>query len=130
MLYEEGKPKSESTIVDSLMFDDFEPVNFHSGPEFRLAVNLKAGPNTSFKLSFNQMRQYLFMLSNTVTISPTDQWKLSDYYIEPQDSYQLTGGVYHIFPKAGAIHHRWSSTTNTPPILSNIRMGLILLLLH
>jgi hypothetical protein len=101
MLYEEGKPKSESTIVDSLMFDDFESVSFYSGPEFRLAVNMKAGPNTSFKLSFNQMRQYLFMLSNTVTISPTDQWKLSDYYIEPQGSYQLTGGVYHIFPKLG-----------------------------
>ncbi len=101
MLYEEGKPKSENTIVDSLMFDDFESVSFHSGPEFRLAVNMKAGPNTSFKLSFNQMRQYLFMLSNTVTISPTDQWKLSDYYIEPQTSYQLTGGVYHIFPKLG-----------------------------
>jgi hypothetical protein len=101
MLYEEGKPKSENTIVDSLSYDDFEPVNFHSGPEFRTAVNMKAGPNTSFKLSFNQMRQYLFMLSNTVTISPTDQWKLSDYHIDPQKSYQATGGIYHIFPKLG-----------------------------
>ena len=101
MLYEEGKPKSENTIIDSLIYDDFESVSFHSGPEFRFAVNMKAGPQTSFKLSFNQMRQYLFMLSNTVTISPTDQWKLSDYYIDPQSSYQVTGGVYHIFPKLG-----------------------------
>jgi len=101
MVYEEGKPKSENTIIDSLTFGPGEPVNFHSGPEFRLAVNMKAGPNTSFKLSFNQMRQYLFMLSNTVTISPTDQWKLSDYYIDPQSSYQYTGGFYHIFPKLG-----------------------------
>ena len=101
MLYEEDKPKSENTIIDSLTFDDWEPVSFHSGPEFRFAANMKAGPNTSFKLSFNQMRQYLFMLSNTVTISPTDQWKLSDYYIDPQSSYQATGGVYHIFPKLG-----------------------------
>ena len=101
MLYEEDKPKSENTIIDSLYFDDWEAVNFHSGPEFRVAVNMKAGPNTSFKLSFNQMRQYLFMLSNTVTISPTDQWKLSDYYIDPQSSYQYTGGIYHIFPKLG-----------------------------
>jgi len=101
MMYEEDKPKSENTIIDSLYFDDWESVNFHSGPEFRAAVNMKAGPNTSFKLSFNQMRQYLFMLSNTVTISPTDQWKLSDYYIDPQSSYQYTGGIYHIFPKLG-----------------------------
>lgn len=101
MLYEEGKPKSENTIIDSIAYGDFEPVNFHSGPEFRTAINLKAGPQTSFKFSYNQMRQYLFMLSNTVTISPTDQWKLSDYYIDPQFSQQFTGGIYHIFPKAG-----------------------------
>ena len=101
LLYEEGEPKSENTVVDSLYFDDWESVNFHSGPEFRLAVNMKTGPRSSFKLSFNQMRQYLFMLSNTVTISPTDQWKLSDYHIDPQSSYQLTGGFYYIFPKVG-----------------------------
>ena len=101
MLYEEGKPKSENTIIDSLVYGEFKPVNFHSGPEFRTAANIKTGPNTSFKLSVNQMRQYLFMLSNTVTISPTDQWKLSDYHIDPQTSYQVTGGVYHIFPKLG-----------------------------
>jgi hypothetical protein len=101
MLYEEGKPKSENTIVDSIAYGDFEPVNFHSGPELRTAINLKAGPQTSFKFSYNQMRQYLFMLSNTVTISPTDQWKLSDYYIDPQFSQQLTGGIYHVFPKVG-----------------------------
>lgn len=101
MLYEDGEEQSENTIIDSLYFDNWESVNFHSGPEFRAAVNMKAGPRTSFKLSFNQMRQYLFMLSNTVTISPTDQWKLSDYYIDPQSSYQVTGGFYHIFPKVG-----------------------------
>jgi hypothetical protein len=101
MLYEEGQPKSESTIIDSLAFGKFQAINFHSGPEFRTAINMKAGPNTSFKLSFNQMRQYLFMLSNTVTISPTDQWKLSDYHIDPQTSYQFTGGAYHIFPGLG-----------------------------
>jgi hypothetical protein len=101
MLYEEGEPKSEETIVDSLVYGDFEPITFNSGPEFRIAVNMKAGPNTSFKLSLNQMRQYLFMLTNTVTISPTDQWKLSDYHISPQSSYQTTGGFYHIFPRLG-----------------------------
>ncbi len=101
MLYEEGKPKSENTIVDSLECGKSESVSSNSGPEFRTAINMKAGPNTSFKLSFNQMRQYLFMLSNTVTISPTDQWKLADYHIDPQSSYQLTGGFYHIFSRLG-----------------------------
>ena len=101
MLYEEGQPKTEATVVDSLTFGNWEPVMYDSGPEFRFAANFKSGPNTSFKISFTQMRQYFFMLSNTVTISPTDQWKLSDYHIAPQASYQVTGGIYHIFPRQG-----------------------------
>ena len=101
MLYEEGRPKTGNTIVDSVSFGNFSPVRFNSGPEFRIAMNMKAGPNTSFKLAFNQMRQYLFMLSNTVTISPTDQWKLSDYHIDPQSGYQFSAGAYHIFPRPG-----------------------------
>jgi hypothetical protein len=101
MLYEPGRPKTSNTIVDSISFKSFRPVRFNSGPEFRIAMNMKAGPNTSFKLAFNQMRQYLFMLSNTVTISPTDQWKLSDYHIDPQSGYQFSAGAYHIFPRPG-----------------------------
>jgi hypothetical protein len=101
MLYEEGQPKSIETISDSITYESFEPITFHSGPEVRAAVNFKLGPNTSFKLSFNQMRQYLFMLSNTVTISPTDQWKLSDYHINPQSSVQYTGGFFRVFPRTG-----------------------------
>ncbi|RPI46539.1 MAG: TonB-dependent receptor [Bacteroidetes bacterium] len=101
MLYDADRQRSESSIVDSLSFGSWQPVIFDSGPEFRSAVNIKTGDNTSFKISFNQMRQYLFMLSNTVTVAPTDQWKLSDYYIDPQTGYQLTGGAYHIFPDRG-----------------------------
>ncbi len=101
MLYEQGSEKSSNTIVDSLSYGKNEPFAFDSGPEFRAAINLKTGANTSVKFSYNQMRQYLFMLSNTVTISPTDQWKLSDHHIRPQSGYQATAGVYHIFPRVG-----------------------------
>lgn len=101
MLYEEGVTKTEASIVDSVHYGSFEPINFHSGPEARAALNVRMGPNTSFKLSYTQMRQYLFMLSNTVTISPTDQWKLSDYHIDPQYSTQYTAGFYRVFPSKG-----------------------------
>jgi hypothetical protein len=101
LLYEEGEPKTENSVIDTLRFGSLEPVSFHSGPEIRTALNIRTGPNHSFKLSFSQMRQYLFMLSNTVTISPTDQWKLSDYHIAPPFGNQYTAGVYHIWPKWG-----------------------------
>lgn len=99
--YEEGLPKTESTVSDSIYFGNNEAIRTEHGPEIRTAINIKAGKNTSFKLSFSQMRQYLFMLSNTVTISPTDQWKLMDYHISPPTGHQYTTGVYHIWPRAG-----------------------------
>ena len=39
------------------------------------------------------------MISNTTAISPTDIWKLSDKYIKPQRSDQLSFGVYRNFKK-------------------------------
>ncbi|MDA3822679.1 MAG: carboxypeptidase-like regulatory domain-containing protein [Bacteroidales bacterium] len=99
--YEEGFPREEDYVSGTFSFKKNESVAFYSGPEFRSAINMKSGPNTTFKLAFNQMRQYLMMLSNTVTISPTDQWKLTDNYIKPPLSYQYSGGVYHIIPKYG-----------------------------
>jgi hypothetical protein len=99
--YAEGLPKTESSVSDSIYFGNNEAIRTESGPEIRTAINFKAGKNTSIKLSYSQMRQYLFMLSNTVTISPTDQWKLSDYHISPPTGDQYTTGVYHIWPRAG-----------------------------
>ena len=47
------------------------------------------------------MQQYIFLLSNTVAISPTDQWKLADYYLKPQIADQISLGYYHNFNKQG-----------------------------
>ena len=43
------------------------------------------------------MRQYLFMLSNTIAISPTDRWKLVDPYIAPPVADQFSLGAYKNF---------------------------------
>jgi hypothetical protein len=100
-IYDGGPVNTEGTLTDTLQFGNNELIESYSGPEVRLAVNLKAGQNTSFKVSFSQMRQYLFMLSNTVTISPTDQWKLSDYHLSPPSGNQYSAGFHHIRPRSG-----------------------------
>jgi hypothetical protein len=51
----------------------------------------------SLKASYNRMRQYLFMLSNTISISPTDRWKLADPYIIPPVADQVSLGLYRNF---------------------------------
>jgi len=99
--YIPGLPLDDENVSGTEVFGANEPVAFYSGPEFRSALNYKASDNTSFKLSYTQMRQYFLMLSNTISISPTDQWKLADYHIVPPQSRQVSGGVYHIGTNKG-----------------------------
>ena len=72
----------------------------YSGPEYRVSLNFMATENLSVKMSYNKMRQYLFMLSNTASISPTDRWKLADPSILPPVSDQFSLGLYKNFPKS------------------------------
>jgi hypothetical protein len=43
------------------------------------------------------MFQYIYMISNTAAISPTDIWKLSDNHIRPQRGDQYSMGIYRNF---------------------------------
>ena len=63
-------------------------------PEIRLSGRYLVSDNWSIKGGFNSMTQYIHMLSNTVSISPTDTWKLSDKNIKPQKGWQLAIGAY------------------------------------
>ena len=47
------------------------------------------------------MHQNLFILNNTIALSPNSQWKLADYYIPPARSRQVSAGVFRTFPKPG-----------------------------
>jgi hypothetical protein len=94
--YPDG-PENKQNIRDSLIFKQGQIIQTYSGPEIRGAINLGTGANSSLKISYNRIRQYLFMLSNTIAISPTDQWKLCDYHIKPPYSAQISAGFYKDF---------------------------------
>ncbi len=98
-VYEYGSnaPRSLNTITDTLQFGRGEIVQPYHGPEFRFAMRYNVDPASSFKLSYNRMRQYLHRVSNTVSISPTDTWKLSDRYIRPQVGDQYAFGYFRNF---------------------------------
>jgi len=87
-------PVRPEYINDTLYFSDREVVNFYSGPEIRASATYLTGLNNSVKISYNKTRQYLYMLSNTIALSPTDQWKLADYHIGPQSADQVSLGFY------------------------------------
>lgn len=68
--------------------------NIYHGPELRFSINYAMNNNNSFKASYNRTRQYINLLSNTTSISPTDTWKLSDRYLKPQVGDQFSIGYY------------------------------------
>lgn len=99
MIYDSDYPRSGSTIIDTLYFSDNKIFRSYSGPEFRVSLNIRTSGNSSLKINYNRTRQYLHLLSNTTSISPTDTWKLSDYYLKPQTGDQYAAGFYQMLFK-------------------------------
>ena len=66
----------------------------YGGPEYRLSLRYTIYDNLALKISYNTLRQYIHLLTNTMTVSPTDIWKLSDPYIKPQTGDQVSVGLY------------------------------------
>jgi len=95
--YIPGLPRDTATIVDTTAYGKNNIIKTWSAPEIRVSLRYAFSDNTSVKFSFNTLQQYIHMLSNTVTISPTDTWKLSDATIRPQRGMQLSAGIYRNF---------------------------------
>ncbi|MBN2520759.1 MAG: TonB-dependent receptor [Bacteroidales bacterium] len=92
--YEAESPKTDPYVIRSDYYEKGKLIEDYSGPEWRVSANFSTGPNSSIKVSYNRTRQYMFMLSNTIAISPTDQWKLCDFNIIPPISDQVSFGYY------------------------------------
>jgi len=95
--YQPGKPLSPETTIGEHKYESGENIKTYHGPEYRFSLRYSVGDQSSLKLSFNRMRQYIHMLSNTAAVSPLDTWKLSDSYIRPQIGDQISLGFYKNF---------------------------------
>jgi len=98
-IYNTAYPRSASTITDTLEFGKMKNYKTYAAPELRLSANFRIDNTSSLKLNYNRTRQYLHLLSNTTSISPTDVWKLSDYHLRPQSSEQIAAGYYRLLNK-------------------------------
>ncbi len=99
MIYNPEQSKSKSTVIDTLNFKPGEITSKYAGPEFRVSLNFRISDKNSIKINYNRTRQYLHLLSNSTSISPTDTWKLSDYYLKPQIGDQVALGFYEMLFK-------------------------------
>jgi len=96
MIYNPDFSKSTSTITDTLNFRPGSVIRKYAGPELRISLNFRISEKNSFKINYNRTRQYLHLLSNSTSISPTDTWNLSGYYLKPQIGDQIAVGFYEV----------------------------------
>nr|WP_298995391.1 TonB-dependent receptor [uncultured Polaribacter sp.] len=74
---------SRSDVLAS--FNNFEP---------RFSLSYLLSDESSVKLSYNRMAQYLHLLSNTASPTPLDVWAPSGRFIKPQQLDQFAAGYF------------------------------------
>lgn len=95
--YAANAPREEETKTGETVYEDGEIIQNYHGPEWRISAKYALSTEHAIKVSYNRMRQYIHMLSNTTSISPTDIWKLSDTFVQPQVGDQVSLGYYRNF---------------------------------
>ena len=95
--YADNLPKADVNITDIKDHKSNEIIKTYHAPEIRISSRYIITNDLSVKASYNTLRQYIHLLSNTTAISPTDVWKLSDPNIRPQKGSQVSLGLYKNF---------------------------------
>jgi hypothetical protein len=93
-IYGDNGPREPVNVVDTVHYDKGKNIATYRGFEPRVSLRYTLSGNSSIKASYNRMRQYIQMLSNTTAATPTDIWKLADSYSRPQVGDQFSLGFY------------------------------------
>ena len=92
--YEPNTPFSPETIIDTINIGANQSAQTYGGLEPRISLNFKLNATQNIKLSYNRLRQYLHLISNTTSATPADIWQPSNRYLQPQISDSYSGGWF------------------------------------
>nr|WP_241686523.1 TonB-dependent receptor [Flavobacterium sp. YO12] len=93
-VYDENLPISDATVVETKTFGNNEVIKRYGGFEPRVAARYFITDDFSVRASYDKTYQYIHLLSNNTTQSPTDIWKLSDLNVKPESAQQFSLGLY------------------------------------
>ncbi|OXB08959.1 TonB-dependent receptor [Flavobacterium plurextorum] len=93
-IYEENLPISDATVVETKTYGNNEVIKRYGGFEPRVAARYFITDDFSVRASYDKTYQYIHLLSNNTTQSPTDIWKLSDLNVKPESAQQFSLGLY------------------------------------
>lgn len=104
--YETGTPLTynaeqniyeENEVIRTTSFSSGKSIASFNGFEPRISARYLLNDESSFKLSYNRMYQYLHLISNTTSPTPLDVWSPSGPYIQPQYADQFAAGYFKSF---------------------------------
>jgi hypothetical protein len=95
--YRENKPISDGSAIGETNYGAGEVIQTYDGLGPRASFRYSFNKASSVKLGYNKMYQFIHLISNTATIAPSDVWKLSDKFLEPQIADQYSVGYYNNF---------------------------------
>lgn len=83
--------------ISSQTYKNGESIAYYGGIEPRISLKYELTPTSSVKASYNRMYQYLHLLSNSTTTSPTDLWVPTSNNVKPQIVNQYSVGYFRNF---------------------------------
>lgn len=87
----------DGEILTEKDYDKWESIQQYGGLEPRLSANYIVNTKSSVKFGYNRMYQYLHLLSNSSSGTPTDVWTPSSNNIKPQMADQISLGYFRNF---------------------------------
>jgi hypothetical protein len=87
----------EGAVVDTFRYNNNEFVQTYHGLSPRFSASYLLDEKSSIKGSYARSYQYLHLLSNSTSSSPTDVWVPSSKNIKPQEADQVSLGYFRNF---------------------------------
>ena len=92
--YQQGAPLEPRNVVDSTQYGSAEMMKTYGGVEPRLSLRYAINRQSSVKLGYNRVLQYIHLVSNTAAVTPVDIWQSSNTYFRPQVADQISLGYF------------------------------------
>lgn len=81
-------------VTDTTTYERGDWYQFYGGFEPRVGLNYRINRNSSIKASYNRMRQYVQMATNSTSSSPLDVWFSASPNVKPQVGDQWALGYF------------------------------------
>ena len=96
-VYNPDLVRSTASVTNVLFYGNNKVVESLPKLEPRLSVRYSLNDESSVKLSYNRINQFINLISNSAVVSPEDVWKLSDPNTKPLQCDQIAAGYFRNF---------------------------------